>query len=203
MLSRNALITSISLVMTIIGTSSAWAKNKHSCHGNHACKRVFYLLSDYSEQESHLDKKHFNKLIRNLSNQNVVIYRTGESYQVYVPHGEMFYKNSANLKEGVSQRWKSIVDLLDTYKPSRVTVRGIVAEQRTEDEKNLIEPIDLARKQARVLLGRMRQVVQDKNIEFVSGEAAKVDKHLAFWRATKDYEPGSQFTILEFDTKSL
>ena len=55
--SMGKVIQAVALSCLIIATSYGQPVKKDKCLGNHACKRVFYLLSDYTPKKKISNKK--------------------------------------------------------------------------------------------------------------------------------------------------
>jgi len=192
------IIQALILSCLLMGTSYGSTHKKDKCLGNHACKRVFYLLSDYTQEKRSVDKKKFQQLINRLSSNRIVVFQIGQLYQVYVPHGSMFFSNSANPVKNSNSLTNVLSELIDVFKPAQVEVRGIIADTYNYNpNKPLVDPADLARKQARVLVKEMKKKPNMRQIEFIDGESIRASEDLSFWQIIGDSQ-GKTFTLIEF-----
>ena len=196
--SMGKVIQAVALSCLIIATSYGQPVKKDKCLGNHACKRVFYLLSDYTPKKKISNKKKFQQLINRLSSNNIVVFQIGQLYQVYVPHESMFFKGSANPVKSSNDITDVLSELIDVFKPPQVEVRGIIANTYSYDpNKPAFDPADLARKQARVLVKEVKKKPNMRQIEFIDGESIKASEDLSFWKVIGDGH-GKTFTLIEF-----
>ena len=196
--SISKIIQALALSCLIVGASYGYTGKKDKCLGNHACKRVFYLLSDYTLEKKSVNKKKFQKLINRLGSNGVVVFQVGQLYQVYVPHESMFFHGSANPVKNSNNLTEVLSDLIDVFKPPQVEVRGIIADDQSYDpNKPAFDPADLARKQARVLVKDIKKKPNMRQIEFIDGESIRASEDLSFWKITGDSQ-SKTFTLIEF-----
>jgi hypothetical protein len=196
--SISKILQAVALSCVLAGTVLGSGTKKDKCLGNHGCKRVFYLLSDYTLDQRTVDKKKFQKMVNRLSSNNVVVYQVGQLYQVYVPHESLYFKGSANLVKNSNDLTNVLSELIDIFKPPQVQVRGIIADAHTYDpNKPALDPADLARKQARVLVKEVKKKPNMRQIEFIDGESIRAAEDLSFWKIIGDSR-AKTFTLIEF-----
>ena len=188
------------MLATLLAVSGyGYTVKKDKCLGNHACKRVFYLLSKYHPVDNKVSKKSFQKLINKINGLNIVMYQVGQTYQVYIPHEDMFYKGSSNPVKASNELTKAIGQLLQVFRPKLVEVKGLIANSTPYNRnKPLFDPADLARKQARVLAREVKKNPQMREIEFIDGETIRAHDDLAFWQIVGSAKQEKTFTVIEF-----
>ena len=192
-------IYAVMLATLLAASGYGYSGKKDRCLGNHACKRVFYLLSAYHPVDNMVSKKAFQKLINKINGLNIVMYQMGQTYQVYIPHEDMFYKGSSNLVKTSSQVTNALGELLQVFKPKLVEVKGLIANSTPYNpNKPLFAPADLARKQARILAREVKRNPRMREIEFIDGETIRAHDDLAFWQIVGGAKQEKTFTVIEF-----
>ena len=194
---KNLRATWISALVVMLGLT-ATAKQSN-CGSNHSCKKVFYLLSDYHEDDKNIDKHAFIETTQALFKEGAVIYRIGDTIKVYMPHDDLFFKRSSNLKPGQDKKWRALGTLIDIYKPSQIIFKALVANGNIYNpDKPVVDDLDLARKQTSLMSRKLHLDSRLRNIEFITSDSTIESPDLEFWKVNGQNGRKKIFTMIEF-----
>lgn len=188
----------LTIIITAAVSLSLHAKTRN-CYGNHSCKKVFYMSSDYHDDTHEIDKALFTKTVQDLSKQGIIVYHLGDGIKIYIPHKLTFNKKSDNLKSDIDSKIQGLVDLISFYNPQQVVLKGVAVNATPHDtDKPKVNEVDLVRKQTRVLADAMRTQKKLASIEVVTAESTEKDMRLEFWRSQSGKTAKASFTMVEF-----